>query len=82
MTIIRQADGRFYTSFVEDAPETPLPAVGRVAGADVRTTDLVDVTYSDGSREIFPTAGPCATKERALARAQKSLAGKKKGSRN
>ena len=83
VTVIREADGRYYLSFVVEAPAAEqLPSVDRVAGVDVGLTDLAAITYSDGSREKIFNPKWLAAKERALARAQRALARKQKGSQN
>jgi putative transposase len=83
VTVIREADGRYYLSFVVDVPAPePLPATARVAGVDVGLADLAVIASSDGTREKVPNPKWLRTKERALARAQRSLARKQKGSAN
>ena len=83
VTVIREADGRYYLSFVVDVPTPePLPLTDRAAGVDVGLTDLVAIAYSDGAREKIANPKWLQTKERALARAQRSLARKQKGSQN
>jgi putative transposase len=50
VTIIRQADGNFYASFVVDVAATPLPAVAREAGVDVGIARLATIATTDGTR--------------------------------
>lgn len=54
VTLIREADGRYYASFVVD-PEPGTAAapdrVPRTAGLDLGLTDFAAIAYSDGSRE-------------------------------
>ncbi len=77
-TVIREADGRYYVSFVVERDAEPLPATGRETGIDVGL-DRLAVT-SDG--EIIANPRFLRAKERHLARAQRALARKKKGSAN
>ena len=78
VTVIREADGRFYASFVVEREPSPLPACGREVGVDLGLGRLV--VTSDG--EIIANPRFLRSKQRHLARAQRSLARKKKGSAN
>ena len=82
VTIIKEADGRFYLSFVVDVPVTPLAPIGMVCGIDVGLTDFAAIASSDGNREKVTNPRWLRSKERQLARAQKSLSRKQKGSQN
>lgn len=83
VTVIREADGRYYLSFVVEAPTpAPFPDTTRVSGVDVGLTDLAVIASSDGTREKIPNPKWLRRKERALARAQRALARKQKGSNN
>lgn len=83
VTLIQEADGRYYVSFVVDVPDSAsLPPVGRVAGVDVGLTHLATITYSDGTREKIDNPRWLRAKERKLARAQRELSRKKRGSAN
>ena len=83
VTVIQEADGRYYLSFVVDVPVPEiLPPTDTTAGVDVGLTDLAAIIYSDGTREKIPNPQWLRIKERALARAQRSLARKQKGSVN
>ena len=82
VTIIKEADGRFYLSFVVDVPVTPLAPIGTVCGIDVGLTDFAAIASSDGNREKVTNPRWLRSKERQLARAQKSLSRKQKGSQN
>ena len=77
-TVIREADGRYYVSFVVERDARPLPVIGRETGIDVGL-DRLAVT-SDG--EIIANPRFLRAKERHLGRAQRALARKKKGSAN
>ena len=77
-TVIREADGRYYVSFVVKRDAEPLPATGRETGIDVGL-DRLAVT-SDG--EIIANPRFLRAKKRHLARAQRALSRKQKGSAN
>jgi putative transposase len=78
VTVIREADGRYYVSFVVERDAQPLPVIGRETGIDVGL-DRLAVT-SDG--EVIPNPRFLRARERHLGRAQRALARKKKGSAN
>lgn len=77
-TVVREADGRYYVSFVVERDAEPLPATGRETGIDVGL-DRLAVT-SDG--EIIANPRFLRAKERRLGRAQRALSRKQKGSAN
>ncbi|MCK0091712.1 transposase [Rhodococcus sp. F64268] len=84
VTVIREADGRHYVSFVVDEPA---PAVvpaspARAAGVDVGLTDLATIVYDDGTREKIDNPRWLRSKERGLARAQRAYSRTMKGSKN
>lgn len=82
-TVIKEPDGRYYVSFVVDVGEpTPLPETDTVAGIDLGLTDLAIVAQSDGERYKVPNSRHLKRKERKLAKAQKELSRRKKGSKN
>ena len=78
VTVIREADGRYYASFVVERQAAPLPACEREAGIDMGLDRLV--VTSDG--EIIANPRFLRAKERHLARAQQGLSRKAKGSAN
>lgn len=83
VTVLRESDGRHYVSFVVDEPvpgRTDLPQ--RVAGIDVGLADLATIVYSDGTREKVSNPRWLRVKQRRLARAQRALSRKQKGSAN
>ena len=85
VTVIREADGRYYVSFVVDvpAPEQHTPVhPGRAAGIDLGLSDFAAITYSDGTREKITNPRHLRARERKLARAQRELARRRKGSAN
>ncbi|WP_139168550.1 MULTISPECIES: RNA-guided endonuclease InsQ/TnpB family protein [Frankia] len=75
-TVIREADGRYYVSFVVDVTDEPYPVVPAEVGVDLGLDRLV--TMSTG--EIVANPRPPRSKRRHLARAQRSLARARKGS--
>jgi putative transposase len=77
-TVIREADGRYYVSFVVDRDAVPLPPTSAEVGIDLGL-DRLAVT-SDG--EIVDNPCHLRSAQRRLGRAQRALAGKKKGSAN
>ncbi|MEE2056006.1 RNA-guided endonuclease InsQ/TnpB family protein [Rhodococcus artemisiae] len=84
VTVIREADGRHYVSFVVDEPApavVPAPPV-RAAGVDVGLTDLAAIVYDDGTREKVDNPRWLWSKERGLARAQRAHSRTMRGSRN
>lgn len=82
VTVIREADGRYYVSFVVDVPSETLPETARVSGIDLGLTNLATIVSSDGTREKIANPRHLRSKERALARAQRALSRKQKGSVN
>ncbi len=84
VTVIREADGRHYVSFVVDEPApavVPAPPA-RAAGVDVGLTDLATIVYDDGTREKIDNPRWLRSKERGLARAQRAYSRSMKGSKN
>ena len=78
VTIIREADGWYYASFVVEVQDTPLPVVTTEVGVDLGLTSLA--VLSTG--ELIGNPRHLRQKARALARAQRSLTRKAKGSNN
>ena len=77
VTLIREADGRYYASFVVEVGDTPLPQSTNEVGIDLGLASLA--VLSTG--EVVANPRYLRRKARALARAQKSLARKTKGSK-
>lgn len=77
VTVIREADGRYYASFVVEVGDTPLSQSANEVGIDLGLASLV--VLSTG--EVVSNPRYLRRKARALARAQKSLARKTKGSK-
>jgi putative transposase len=82
VTVIREADGRFYASFVVERDPTPLRPVTRTAGIDLGLAAFATVAASDGTIEPIPNPRHLRVAQRRLARAQRQLARKRKGSAN
>ena len=78
VTVIGEPDGRYYASFVVERQPAPLPACGRETGIDVGLNRLA--VTSDGQIIVNPRF--LRVKERRLARAQRALSRKAKGSAN
>ncbi len=78
VTVIKEADGRYYASFVVQRDATPLPACDREIGMDVGLASLV--VTSDG--EVIANPRFLRIRERRLTRAQRTLSRKAKGSAN
>jgi len=78
VTVIKDADGRYYASFVVERQPSPLAACGREIRIDVGL-DRLAVT-SDG--EIIANPRFLRARQRHLARAQRALCRKQKGSAN
>jgi putative transposase len=78
VTVIREADGRYYASFVVQVAPTPLSATTSDAGLDLGLSVLA--ATSDG--ELIASPRHLRRRERKLARAQRALSRKQKGSAN
>lgn len=83
VTVIREADGRYYASFVVDAPPRPAPAPGnRVAGIDLGLNHLAVIASDDGSVVKIENPRHLRRQLRKLAAGQKEHARRVKGSAN
>ena len=78
VTVIQEADGRHYASFVVEVAVTPLPVIAHDIGLDLGLSVLA--ATSDG--EFIANPRYVRKAERQLARAQRSLCRKQKGSAN
>jgi putative transposase len=78
VTVIREADGRYYASFVVEVAAAPLPAVTADVGLDLGLSVLA--ATSDGEKIANPRH--LRARERKLAKAQRELSRKQKGSAN
>jgi putative transposase len=78
VTVVREPDGRYYASFVVERGATLLPVSAREVGVDLGLNRLVVTSRG----EIIPNPRFLRAKERKLARAQRALCRKAKGSAN
>lgn len=78
VTVIREADGRYYASFVVERNTAPLPPTDREIGVDLGL-DRLAVT-SDG--QIIDNPRHLRAAQRRLGKAQRALARKHRGSTN
>lgn len=78
VTLIREADGRYYASFVVERAATPLPACDRETGIDVGLNSLI--VTSGG--EMIPNPRFLRKAQRRLRRAQRVLSRRQKFSAN
>jgi putative transposase len=78
VTVIREPDGRYYASFVVERETAPLPACDREVGIDLGLANLA--VTSDG--EVIGNPRFLRAAGRRLARAQRALCRKQKGSAN
>lgn len=83
VTVSREADGRFYVSFVVEAEPQQAPEPVRTGvGVDVGITTLAAVAGTDGSTQQVANPRHLNTRRRKLARAQRALSRCQKGSKN
>ena len=80
--MIGNPDGTYEVSFVVETASAPLPSTDRAVGIDLGLTDFAAVVASDGTREKIANPRHFRVNERRLARAQKNLSRKKRGSAN
>jgi putative transposase len=78
VTVIREADGRYYASFVAERDAEPFPPCERETGIDVGLASLA--VLSDGT--VIPNPRFLRKAERRLRKAQRTLSRKQKGSAN
>lgn len=82
VTVIGKPDGTYEVSFVVETTDCVLPVIERSSGIDLGLTDFATIVSSDGSREKVGNPRILRKSERRLARAQKHLSRKVKGSKN
>ena len=84
VTVTKDPDGRYYLSFVVEveAAQSEPSNPGRAAALDLGLADFAAIAYSDGTREKIANPRHLATRAKRLAKAQRSLARKAKGSNN
>ena len=76
VTVIKEADGRYYASFVVERQATPFPACYREVGIDLGLASLA-VTSDE---EVIPNPRFLRTAHRRLRKAQRVLSRRRKGS--
>ena len=77
VTVIREGDGRYYASFVVEVAAAPLPAATSDVGVDLGLARLAVLSAG----EVIENPGHLRRRARALARPQKALAAKTRGSK-
>jgi putative transposase len=87
VTLILEATGEFYVSFVVDVPDAAgIPdeavATDRIAGIVLGLKYFASIAYSDGTRERIANPRHYRAAQRHLGRAQQKLSRAKRGSRN
>ncbi len=87
VTVIREADGRVYVSFVVKVTDQPAATAGRMCGIDPGLSTFaavltVDTNTGEELDSKIETPMFLRRKARALARSQRSLSRKQKGSKN
>jgi putative transposase len=82
VSVICEADGRCYASFVVGRGPARLPPVTRTAGIDLGLARFAVVAASDGTTEVVANPRHLRAAEQRLARAQRALSRKQKGSAN
>jgi putative transposase len=82
VTIIREPDGHYYASFVVDVPTSPLPAARCEAGIDLGIARLATIAATDGTRTDVANPKCLQRRQRRLARLQRELCRRQKGSNN
>ena len=81
VTLIQEADGKYYVSFVIEHTPTPAPdPTAYAVGVDMGLKDLAVTVNSNGESTVFANVRPLKHAEKKLARLQKQLSKKKKGS--
>ena len=82
VSVICEADDRYYASFVVGRDPARLPPVTRTAGIDLGLARFAVVAASDGTTEVVANPRHLRAAEQRLAGAQRALSRKQKGSAN
>lgn len=83
VTIVREADGTWWASFIVEVPKAlTTPVKNRTAAIDLGLSSYAAIVYSDGTREKIDNPRFLRAAEHKLAAAQKTLSRKVKGSKN
>jgi putative transposase len=82
VTIIREATGHYYVSFVVEVAQTPLPITDKEAAGDAGLTTLLTIVNNKG--EVSKIANPrfLNKAEAGLKKAQRNFSRTQKGSKN
>lgn len=82
VTIIREADGHYYASFVVDVAASPLPAVESEAGMDVGIATLATLATTEDQRTDVANPKHLERKLQKLRRLEREKSRRQKGSAN
>ncbi|GII23050.1 RNA-guided endonuclease InsQ/TnpB family protein [Planosporangium mesophilum] len=83
VTVVGEADGRYYVSFVVETPaKQPLPESSRHVALDLGLVDFAAVVATDGTRDKIANPRFLRAAQRRLAHHQRALARKEKDSKN
>jgi putative transposase len=82
VTIIREPDGHYYATFVVEVPNIPLPAMEREVGVDLGITRLASIADTSGRCVDVGNPRYLQRKSRRLARLQREMCRRRKGSKN
>jgi putative transposase len=82
VTIIREPDGKYYASFVVEAPSVPLVGVQQEVGIDVGIARLATVARDDGVVTYIHNPRYLGRQLRKLGRLERKKARRQKGSSN
>src|SRR5258708_7379995 len=82
VTIIREADGTYYASFVVDVESTLLPPVDKEAGIDLGIARLATVADNHGRRTDVPNPKPLRRRLGKLRHLERERSRRQKGSKN
>lgn len=81
VTLIREPDGAYYVSFVVDVEPIPAPhPTAYAVGVDMGLKHLAATVNSEGNRTLFANPRPLHQAEKKLAKLQRQLSHKKRGS--
>jgi putative transposase len=82
VTIIREPDGHYYATFVVEVPNIPLPMTEREVGVDLGLTRLASIADTSGGCVDVDNPRYLQRKSRRLARLQREMCRRRKGSKN
>jgi putative transposase len=82
VTIIREPDGHYYATFVVEVPNIPLPMTEREVGVDLGLARLASIADTSGGCVDVDNPRYLQRKSRRLARLQREMCRRRKGSKN